>query len=153
MDLVFGESAFRGVDEAFANAQILERGMFMSCIPQHPTAALIAMKYAVIENERIIFGTRNGERVNLKLNCRENLHLSPSPVILQLRPVEDEDDVGDVALVKFSTSECGLRNPSYWAVCEGLVLSKFIITVSLCLSYLMTSYCIILSKTLIPKET
>lgn len=127
MDLEFGESAFRGIEEAFPNAHIAKRGIFMDCKSCHPTAALISMKYAVIENERIIFKTRNGEQVNLKLNCRENLHLSPSPVILQLRPVEDENDVGDVALVKFSTSDWSLRNPIYWAVCEGLVLSKFII--------------------------
>ena len=132
MDLDFGESAFRGVDEAFPNAQISERGISMGCKPCHPTAALISMKYAVIKNERIIFGTRNGERVNLKLNCRENLHLSPSPVILQLRHVEDENDVGDVALVKFSTSDLGLRNPNYWAVCEGLILSKFITIIVYC---------------------
>ena len=127
MVLEFGVSAFKGVDDAFPGAQISERrGLFMAHKPSHPTAALISMKYAVIENERITFGTRNGECINLKLNCRENLQLSPSPVILQLQHVEDEDDVGDVALVKFGTSDCGLRNPCHWAVCEGLILSKFL---------------------------
>lgn len=128
MELEFGSSAFRGVNEAFPDAQISKtKGISMVCKPQYPTVALIGLKYAVIENERIIFGTRNGELVNLKLNCRENLQLSPSPVVLQIRRVEDEEDVADVAVVKFSTSECGLRNPSYWAVCDGLILSKFII--------------------------
>lgn len=132
MELEFGVSAFKGVDEAFPDAQISEkRGLFMDSKPLHPTAALIAIKYAVIENERITFGTRNGEQLNLKLNCRENLQSSPSPVILQLQHLEDENDVGDVALVKFCTSDCGLRNPYYWAVCEGLILRKCIFVLEL----------------------
>ncbi len=126
MDLDFGESAFEGIKDAFPLAEIAEtKGIYMESLPPEPRMCLISMKYAVMENERIIFGTRNGEEVNLKLNCRENLHLSTSPVVLQLRGLtDDDDDVGNVASVKFSTSECGIINPTYQAVCEGLVLSK-----------------------------
>lgn len=124
MDLEFGESAFKGIKDAFPNAEIAEtKGIFMKDPPSDPRMCLIGMKYAVMENERIIFGARNGEQVNLKLNCRENLQLSTSPVVLEIRDITDDDDVGDLALVKFSTSECGLR---YQAVCEGLIVSKCI---------------------------
>lgn len=128
MELEFGESAFKGIKDAFPLAEIAERkGIYMECRPPDPRMCLISMKYAIMENERIILGTRNGEEVNLKLNCRENLQLSTSPVVLQLRGLTGDDDVGDVALVKFSTSECGRINPTYQAVCEGLILSEYII--------------------------
>lgn len=128
MDLEFNQGAFRGIHDAFPEAQILRKGIYMDCKGSpNRRIALISMKCAVMENERIKFWTRDDEHVNLKLNCRENLQLTTSPVELQLRDVEDEDDVGDVALVIFNTSDHDLRNPTYWAVCDGLILSKFII--------------------------
>ena len=60
----------------------------------------------------------NGERLEMPLNCRENLVLSTGPVHLQLkRPwIVADDDVGGVAVVKYD--EAGK------ATCEGLILSK-----------------------------
>lgn len=52
--------------------------------------------------------------------------MSTSPVPLLIRAGEDDDEVGDVALVRMDDSECSLRNPTYQGVCEGLILSKYI---------------------------
>ena len=50
--------------------------------------------------------------------------LSPSPIKLEIRDVKGDCDVGDVALIKMEGLE--LRNPTYHAVCEGLIISKCI---------------------------
>ena len=127
MDLSYGDGgAFKGIRDAYPNAQIAFKGIRQDCKPKQ-SLRLISLKWGVIENERIVFKTKLGEVVNLKLNCRENLSVSTSPVRLELRHVVDDDDVADVALVKMGDSECGLRKPSYQAVCEGLILSKYLI--------------------------
>jgi len=124
MNLVYGESAFRGIIEAFPDAKIPHKGkgIYQNCPPTEERARFIGIKYGDIKNERISFVTKLGEPVDLKLNCRANLVLSTSPVQLQIRAVEDDDEVGDVALVKMGGSECSLRNPTYQGVCEGLIL-------------------------------
>ena len=130
MDLEYGQSVYKGIKDAFPDASIApppNRGIYQVCGPPNQSICFISIKYGVQDSERVIFGTRHGELVNLKLNCRENLVMSTSPVPLQLRPLTTDGDVGDVALVKFDTSQCNLRNPSYQAVCEGLILSKCII--------------------------
>lgn len=128
MDLEYGITVHRGIREACPEAQIWHpKGMYLECQPENPKTFLIGLKYGFIQNERIIFGTQGGEHINLKLNCRENLTLSTSPVFLQMkrRMAEDEEDVGDVAVVRFSGRELSLRTPCWsWAVCEGLILSK-----------------------------
>ena len=128
MNLAYGQSAFRGIREAFPDAKIpyKGKGIYQNCPPSERSVALIGIKYGNIKNERISFVTKRGERLDLKLNCRDNLVMSTSPVQLQIRAVEDEDDVGDVALVRMGDSECSLRNPTYQGVCEGLILSKCI---------------------------
>lgn len=47
--------------------------------------------------------------------------LTTAPVRLQLSHASD-DDVGEVALVNMREPECGVRSPTYQAVCEGLIL-------------------------------
>lgn len=129
MDLAFGESAFRGIKDGFPDAIIARpKGIYQESQPPmpNPRICLIAMRHAIIQNGRVSFVTRLGEYVDLKLNCRENLDLSPSPVRLQMRLLEDDDDVGDVAVVKLEAPDLSLRNPTYQAVCEGLILSTFI---------------------------
>lgn len=128
MDLAFGKFAFRGIEDGFPDAEIAQtKGIYQRCTPKpNPRICFIGMRYGVIENERIRFCTRLGEFVDLKLNCRENLVLCTSPVQLQMKHLEDEDDVGDVAVVRIGEPECNLRNPTYQAVCEGLILSKCI---------------------------
>ena len=130
MNLAYGESAFRGIIEAFPDAKIpcKGKGIYQNYPPTEERARFIGIKYGDIKNERISFVTKLGEAVDLKLNCRANLVLSTSPVKLQIRAdMEDDDEVGDVALVKMGGSECSLRNPTYQGVCEGLILSKCII--------------------------
>ena len=82
--------------------------------------------HLVRKNERISFKTKLGESINLRLNCRENLLLSPYPVKLEVRDVKGDCDVGDVALIKMGGLESSLRNPTHHAVCEGLIISKCI---------------------------
>lgn len=125
MALDFGENVHRGIKEACPKVKIGQaRGMHLESKPEKPIIFLVSLKSGVIKNERITFITESGEQVNLKLNCRENLNLLTSRVPLQLRKVTGEDDVGDVAVLKFGTSKCCLRNPFYPGVCEGLILSK-----------------------------
>lgn len=128
MDLDYHDGAFKGIKDAFPDAIIAAslKGIYQEGRPPDRRICLIAMKCGIIENERIFFITKLGEHVNLKLNCRENLVLSTSPVVLQMRRVTD-DEVGDVAVVRISDSECEMRNPTYQGVCEGLILSKCII--------------------------
>ena len=59
----------------------------------------------------------SGERLDMPLNCRENLVLSTGPVHLQLkRPwVVADHNVGGVAVVKYEDRK---------TTCEGLILSK-----------------------------
>ena len=85
------------------------------------------MKKGYIKNERLTFWTKEDEQViNLQLNCREHFTLSSKPIRLQIRKVQDEEDVGDTALIRFGNeaTDC-MREPTYSAVCEGLILSKF----------------------------
>ncbi|KAJ7393289.1 hypothetical protein OS493_006258 [Desmophyllum pertusum] len=123
MDLDYHDGAFKGIKDAFPDAKIAAslKGIYQEDRPPDRRICLIAMKCGYIENERICFITKLGELVNLKLNCRENLVLSTSPVVLQVRRVAD-DEVGDVAVVRMGDSECGVRNPTYQGVCEGLIL-------------------------------
>lgn len=128
MHLAYGESAFRGIREAFPDAKIpyKGKGIYQDCPPSKGNCCLISIKYGDIKNERISFVTKCGEPLDLKLNCWANLVMSTSPVQLQIRAVEDDNEVGDVALVRMGDSECSLRNPTYQGVCEGLILSKCI---------------------------
>lgn len=136
MGLDYGVSAYRSIKEACPDAILGEsKGMYLSFPPENPRIFLVSLKYGVIRNERIQFATKGGEFVDLKLNCRENLTLSTSPAKLQLRSVSDEDDVGDVAVIKFDTADISLRSPRCAAVCEGLILSKYLMN-PCCLSWL-----------------
>lgn len=85
------------------------------------------MKDAEIKEEKIYFTTRQDEMVDMRLLCRENLQLSASSVVLQIKDAIDGDDVGDVAVVKFETqySKPGIHPRCVrQAVCVGLLLSK-----------------------------
>lgn len=130
MDLAFGESAFKGIEDGFPDAIIAKtKGIYQECQPvPNPRICLISMHHAIIQNGRLCFVTRLGEYVDLRLNCRENLVLCTSPVPLQMRHLADDDDVGDVAVVKLEEPDFSLRKPIYQAVCEGLILSKFLLT-------------------------
>ncbi|XP_068755954.1 uncharacterized protein [Montipora capricornis] len=122
LDLEFGVNAYKGIKEARSDAIIGEKGCYLTTKPGSPQIFLISISSGTIRNERVFFKTKLGERINLKLNCRENLIMSTKPVRLQLKLPTDKNDVGDVAVVKFDTSPVELRTPIYAAVCEGLIL-------------------------------
>ena len=86
---------------------------------------IIAIASGVILNDKIFLETKDGENLKLGLNCRENMTMSVAPLFLHIKEREDED-VGDVAIIKFIRSP---DEPSiYSAVCEGLILRKFLIS-------------------------
>ncbi|XP_022803961.1 uncharacterized protein LOC111341271 [Stylophora pistillata] len=123
LDLSFDDGVYRGIKDAFPEANIApkgSKGIYQNCRPKQ-SLCLVSLKYGIIANERIRFKTKLGEHVNLKLNCRENLVLTTAPVRLQLSHASD-DDVGEVALVNMREPEYGVRSPTYQAVCEGLIL-------------------------------
>ena len=145
MDLDYDVNAYRAITEACPDAKINEtkKMIYLDNQPDSPKIILVSLKYGVIKDERIIFVTKGGEHLNLKLNCRENLVLQTSCVYLQMSPLMNKEDVGDVAVIKFGTSPCGSpSNPIFPAVCEGLILSKWDI---LCFDFPCFSFSTILS--------
>ena len=125
MDLSYGFNAFKGILEACPGARIGEKQRcFLHYQPQEQKIFLVGIVKGVLLDERIILVTKEGERIKLKLNCRENLTLSTEYFSLQLESLEEDDNVDDVAVIKFSTSPVG-EQEIYPAVCEGLILSKF----------------------------
>ena len=124
MDLSYGEGVFKGIRDALPEAKISTKGIYQDSGPPKLQIFLVSITSGEIKNERISLKTKLGECINLKLNCRENLVLSPSPIKLEIRDVKGDCDVGDVALIKMEGLE--LRNPTYHAVCEDLIFSKCI---------------------------
>lgn len=122
MDLNYGEGVFKGIKDALPEAKISSTNLGPPRLP----IFLVSFTSGEIKNERISFKTKLGESINLRLNCRENLLLSPYPVKLEVRDVKGDCDVGDVALIKMGGLESSLRNPTHHAVCEGLIISKCI---------------------------
>ena len=125
MDLSYGFNAFKGILEACPEATIGEKQRcFLRCQPQEEKIFLVGIVEGVLVDEKIHLKTKEGERIKLKLNCRENLTLSTDRFVLQLKSLAGDDNVNDVAVIKFRTSPVG-KQKIYPAVCEGLILSKF----------------------------
>ena len=110
----------------FQKLKFHQQGIYQDIGPPRLPIFLVSFTSGEIKNERISFKTKLGESINLRLNCRENLLLSPYPVKLEVRDVKGDCDVGDVALIKMGGLESSLRNPTHHAVCEGLIISKCI---------------------------
>jgi len=134
MELVYGESVFKSIKEACPGAVLgQEKEAYLVDKPENPQIFLVSLRSGVIENERLIFYTKEDrEPISLKLNCREHLSLSTGPIHLEIRDVQDEEDVGDTALICFTSSTERINQKKtttciYPAVCEGLILSKFYI--------------------------
>ena len=129
LGLDYGETVFKSIREACPGVVICpqEGRAHLHEKPEDPCIFLVSLKSGWIYNERLIFQTKEDEETfNLKLNCREHFTLSSKPVGLQIRKVQNEEDVGDTALIRFGTKTThSLRKPTYRAVCEGLILSKF----------------------------
>lgn len=121
MQLNYGINTYRGIQEACPGTEIGQtKGCYLRNRPQEPKIFLVAIAGGVIQDERITFLTTQGETINLKFNCRDNLTLSLDPFFLQLKPFGG-DEVNEVAVVKFGTSAFG-QSGIYPAVCEGLIL-------------------------------
>ena len=128
MGLDFEVNCYRGISDACPGVEFLPcSGKFNHCHihgkPEKDQIFMIAIASGDILDEKISLSTRNGEHVILKLNCRENLTMSTAPLHLRMKQWKDED-VGDVAIIKFIESFGGPLQTSYIAVCEGLILRK-----------------------------
>ena len=128
MGLDFGFNSYRGISDACPRAVFLpylrNNHLTICCLPGKPEKDqifIIAIASGHIKDEYVFLKTRNGEHVACKLNCRENLTMSVAPLYLHIKE-QKEEDVGDVAIIKFIQSFGG----HYTAVCEGLVLRKFL---------------------------
>ena len=128
MELAYGENVYRSIKEVYPHAVPgKQKGLYLQTKPAKSKIILVSLKSGIIKNERIYFQTIGDDhQIDLKLNCRQHLTLSPTPVTLETRKVTDEEDVGDLVLIKFGTTDVSLRSPIYPAVCEGLILSKFL---------------------------
>ena len=128
MGLDFGFNSYRGISDACPGVEFLFRWcsthFLLSCPPGEPEKDqifIIAIAFGGIVGGCIFLKTINGERLVCKLNCTENLTTSVAPLHLFIKE-RKEEDVGDVAIIKFIQSSDGL----YTAICEGLVLRKFL---------------------------
>ena len=119
--LRFGINAYKSVKDACPGAMTGDgEGCYPPEKPEEPKIILVAIAEGSIQNERVTLFTKGQECLDMKLTCRENLSLSVEPSYLYLfKPLED-DEVGDLALIKCSPSANGQEQ-----VCEGLLLSKF----------------------------
>ena len=133
MGLDFGFNSYAGISDACPRAEFVAHSSsqyFYSCClnyqPEKDQIFGIAISSGLILDEKIFLETRNGENVIFKLNCRENLTMSIAPLYLHIKE-QKEEDVGDFAIIKFIKSSIGTSPASYTAVCEGLVLGKFLI--------------------------
>ncbi|XP_015749767.1 PREDICTED: uncharacterized protein LOC107329600, partial [Acropora digitifera] len=122
MGLRYGMNAYKSVQDAWLGAMTSERkGCYPVEKPGEPKIMLVAIAEGAIMNERVTLFTKGHECYDLKLNCRENLSLSVEPIFLYLyKPLKD-DEVGDLAVIKFSPSPSGQKQV-YAAECEGLIL-------------------------------
>lgn len=132
MGLDFGFNSYRGISDACPGVEFLpdtrSQDYSLCCLPGKPEKDqifIIAIASGVIRDEHIYLQTINGEHVVCKLNCRENSTVSVAPFHLLIKKREEEA-VGDVAIIKFIQSFSGPTPTSYTAVCEGLVLRKFL---------------------------
>ena len=119
--LRYGINAYKSVKDACPGAVTGEgEGWYPLEKPEEPKIILVAIAEGAIQNERVTLFTKGHECLDMKLTCRENLSLSVEPSYLYLyKPLQD-DEVGDLALIKCSPSANGQEQ-----VCEGLILSKF----------------------------
>lgn len=135
MGLDFGFNSYESISDACPGAvfQHPHHNKYLNiyCLPSKQEIEqifIIAISSGIILNDKILLETRDGkEKLILTLNCRENVTMSVAPLILHIKKREDED-VGDVAIIKFIRSPDEPLPSSYTAVCEGLILRKFLIS-------------------------
>ena len=125
MGLRYGLNAYKSVQEAWLGAMTRERdGCYLLEKPEESKIMLVAISEGAIQNERVTLFTKGHKCYDMKLNCRENLSLSVEALYLYLHKPLNDDEVGDLAVIKFSPSSSA-QEQVYVAECEGLILSKF----------------------------
>ena len=134
MGLDFGFNSYESISDACPGAVFRlphhTKYLNICCLPgkqEIEQIFIIAIASGIILNDKICLETKDEENLILTLNCRENMTLSVAPLILHIKEREDED-VGDVAIIKFIRSPDEPLPSSYTAVCEGLILRKFLIS-------------------------
>lgn len=110
--LRYGINAYKGVKDACLGAMTGE-----------PKIILVAIVEVALYDERVTLFTKGHECLDMKLNCRKDFYLSVDPYLFLRKPLKD-DEVGDLAVIKFSPFPSG-QDKVYAAECEGLILSKF----------------------------
>lgn len=113
MGLRYGINVYQSVQDAWQGAMTSER--------EEPKIMLVTIVKGAIMNEMVTLSTKGHEDYHMKLNCRENLPLSVEPLDLYLHKPLEDDEVGDLAVIKLSPSPCGQEHV-YAPECEGLLL-------------------------------
>lgn len=108
---------YRGINDAFPEAEVAETGVHQERRP-HPPYALISISCAETVDGRIFFETRLGEKVNLSNRSLMYPSTSIKPFVLSNRVPRSEEDIGDVVLVGFGSSATGFNR--FQAMCEGI---------------------------------
>ena len=117
--LPFGR-VYRGIKDAFPEAEIAEtRGVHQETRPD-PPYALISISLAVTCDDRIALVTQLDEVVDLSNRSLMHTPTSIGPVQLSNQIPMSKEDVGDVALVGFGSKTTDIGR--YQAMCEGIIL-------------------------------
>ena len=118
-DEKFGGVAYHGIKEAFKDAEVSDFGIPRQDYSHQAEFALVSVKYAYVQDERIVFRTQSDDNeCNLKINCRKYKQYDIKVVPLPVQSRLSEEDVGDAILIKM---EAGYGSRG---VCEGVLISK-----------------------------
>ena len=111
---------YRGIKDAFPEAEIAEtRGVYQETRP-YPHYALISICHAVTCDGRIGFVTQLDEVVDLSNRCSMHTSATIEPVPLSNQTPTSEEDVSDVVLVGFGSTPTKFGR--FQAMCEGIIL-------------------------------
>ena len=123
-DLCSSECIYPGISDAFPEASIHPMGLAMDVLPD-PGIAVIGIKVAHIEDERLNLTTCRGEKFSIKLLCREHLQLSATSTKLPVRhPSNHLRDCAVLQIVETQHWPTLHTSSTYSAVCVGLLLGK-----------------------------
>jgi len=117
-DEKFGGVVYRGIKEAFPNAEVSNIGISGQDFSRQAKFALVSVEYAYVQDERIVFRTQSDDKeCNLKINCRKYKQYTINAVPLPVRARLSEEDVGNAILIKMEASHYGGQ-----CVCEGVLI-------------------------------
>lgn len=123
---IYNAVAYRGISEAFPNAEIDAKGISATDRPD-PCCALISVKEAKLVDGRVVFKTHLvDENCSLKNNCRNHKDGGIDEVLLPVQVPLSNQNVGSVLLVRFGDKQatCNYYGSRFQAVCEAILLSS-----------------------------